>query len=223
MRLFHFGPHVPMLAAIVPPVLVMQLKSLTDDTWLSAIRSAFSSFHPLAMLFQFYMLFVFELLAIYALIRNRRGEVFVFSHARLVLAILLTAASGLLGYRIVIWLVAGRGLFLYIVFAILAILIGTGFVGMIQAAFVEIINAIRPEPFIKDAARPMQLGKIGDCNPWVVRRWGQFTWIWFLSVPGILVQAPIPDWLSIALFTLGMFGAIGTWFRITTWWIESYL
>lgn len=223
MRLSHFGPQVPILVAFVPPLLVVQLKSLTGDTWFSAVRSAFSGFHPLALLLQFYMLFAFELLAIYALIRTRRGEVFVFSHARLVVAIFLTAASGLLGYRIVIWLVADHGLFLYIVFAILAILVGTGLVGVLQATFVEILNAIRPEPFIKDAARPEQIGKIGDCNPWVVRRWGQFMWVWFLSVPGLLVLAPLPDWLSIALFTLGMLVALRSWFHTAMWWIEPHL
>ncbi len=190
---------IPALLFVPLYILIVALHNSPSATWLSTLRLALSGSHYLALVLQFYLLFAVELLSIYSIIINRRGEVFVFSHARLWLAILLAAIAGVAGYRVVVWLITGRTIVIYILFAAITMFIGTGLVGMVQATFVVIVDAMGRDPFIKDAARPEEVGKIGDCNSWVVRRWGQFVWLWFLLIPGLVIQAPLPEWLIIVL------------------------
>jgi hypothetical protein len=57
-----------------------------------------------------------------------------------------------------------------------------------QQLVLELINKIKNTPIIKDLKRE----EYGDCNYSVIRRFSIAVFVWYLFIPGIILNSPFP-------------------------------
>jgi hypothetical protein len=159
--------------------------------WLEAARLSMHAPDLKAFLLQAYVAVTVELFCLYSILHTRSAEIHVFSHVRLVCATILTGVIGAAFFHVVIWVLSGRSLLIYLLIALPASAVAT-VSGMFQAAVVVAFDAMGRDPIAKDLAREPKMGKIGDFNSWIIRRWGQFIFFWFLLLPGLALNLPAP-------------------------------
>jgi hypothetical protein len=189
--------------------------------WLEAIRLGMGAPDLKAFLVQAYVAASSELFFLYAILRTRGAEVYVFSHVRLVCATILTGAIGAACFHGVVWAASGRPLIVYVLISIASVWGVGGLAGMLQATVVDAFDAMGSDPIVKDLARKPEVGKFGDFNSWIIRRWGQFILLTFLLLPGLVVNAPAPPLVRGILLCLVVLPAAYTIASTTLWYLDD--
>jgi hypothetical protein len=154
---------------------------------------------PLSLFIQFYILFFAELHYLYAIYQKRASEVFINSHSRLWLAVFFMAAISLAYYRVVISLQPQNEWYLLLYYPLA--LVGLGIAAMLQQWFLladldhfHFLLKVNSEPILQDfgqnvpGAEDFQLG--------VIRRAAPFVLLFYLLIPGLILNAPFQDWLT---------------------------
>lgn len=161
------------------------------------LQHGITSTEPLPLLVQFVVLFCVEIYLLHYVIRSRKQEVFVFSHVRLCVAILLMAAISLGAFRLTLSWRPDAGWVRFLLYYLGAFLAFPMIQSVVMQLGVEVVNVLGKEPIIKDFVRPQLAGN--DCNHAIIRRFGLFVFIWYLLIPGMIITAPGPDWIKYVL------------------------
>jgi hypothetical protein len=138
----------------------------------------------------FVLLFALELWMLYGLFRARGDSVVVFSHLRLVIAVVAMSGVTVVYWRLAL-LVIGPGWIRYLTVGVGAYLAAKYILTNLQQTVLSVINRIGGLPITKDLERAEFSGN--DCNYSVIRRWAVFVMIWFVLIPGLIVTMPASE------------------------------